>query len=258
VKIATRVAQGAVGFGLLLAAWQFAVSRNLVRVEYFPPPTQVLPAAAGLLANAPFVHAIVSTLEEVVLGLLIGSIVAIPLGLLLGRSPHLQRATHLLVEMLRPLPAVALAPLAILLLGLGLRSIVALVVWTSIWPILINTIYGAQATELQALETARTFRLGRLRILAFVVLPSAAPLIATGLRIAVAIALAVAIAGEMVAGGGEGLGSWILMEGSAASLLFVYAAAVVAGILGVLINTGIEATERRLFRWHGAARDLAQ
>jgi NitT/TauT family transport system permease protein len=62
----------------------------------------------------------------------------------------------------------------------------------------------------------------------------------------------------MVAGGGEGLGSWILMEGSAASLLFVYAAAVVAGILGVLINTGIEATERRLFRWHGAARDLAQ
>ena len=138
-----------------------------------------------------------------------------------------------------------------------MRSIVALVVWTSVWPILINTIYGAQATEPQAIETARTFRLDRLRILAFVVLPSAAPLIATGLRIAVAIALAVAIAGEMVAGGGEGLGSWILMEGSAASLLLVYAAAVVAGILGVLINTALQVTEGRLFRWHGAARDLA-
>ena len=130
MKIATRIAQGAVGFGLLLAAWQFAVSRQLVREEYFPPPSRVLPAAAGLLTNAPFVHAIVNTLQEVVLGLLIGCIVAIPLGLLMGRSPHLQRATHLLFEMLRPLPAVALAPLSILLFGLGLRSIVALVVWT--------------------------------------------------------------------------------------------------------------------------------
>ncbi|GAC1655062.1 MAG: ABC transporter permease [Candidatus Dormibacteraceae bacterium] len=256
MKTATRIAQGGVGFGLLIVAWQFAVSRQAVREDYFPPPSRVLPAAAGLLTNASFVHAIVNTLEEVVLGLLLGCIVAIPLGLLMGRSSHLQRATHLLVEMLRPLPAVALAPLSILLLGLGLRSIVALVVWTSIWPILVNTIYGAQATEAQAIETARTFRLSRLRILAFVVLPSAAPLIATGLRIAVAIALAVAIAGEMVAGGGEGLGSWILTEGSAASLLFVYAAAVVAGILGVLINSGLEATEGRLFRWHGLARDL--
>lgn len=258
MRIATRTAQGAVGFGLLLAAWQFAASQQLVREEYFPPPSKVLPAAAGLLTNVAFVHAIVNTLEEVVLGLLITCTLAIPLGLYMGRSPHLRSATHLLVEMLRPLPAVALAPLSILLFGLGLRSIVALVVWTSVWPILLNTIYGAQATDPQAIETARTFRLSRHRILAFVVLPSAAPLIATGLRIAVAIALAVAIAGEMVAGGGEGLGSWILMEGSAASLLFVYAAAIVAGVLGVLINSGLEASEGRLFRWHGGARDLPQ
>ena len=254
MRLATRIAQGAVGFLVLLAAWQLVVAQHLVREEYFPPPTQVLPMALGLLATPVFVRAIFSTLQEVFFGLLIASVVAIPVGLVLGRSPHLQRATRLLIEMLRPLPAVALAPLAILVLGLGMRSIVALVVWTSVWPILVNTIYGAQATERQAIETARTFRLDPVRILVLVVLPGAAPLVATGLRIAVAIALAVAIAGEMVAGGGDGLGSWIVQEGSASSLVFVYAAAVVAGVLGLLINSGLEATEHRLFRWHGAAR----
>ena len=254
MRLLNRFAQGALGFLALLLAWQAVAALHLVIDEYFPPPAQVLSLVSQLLTQATFLTAVLATLEEVAAGLVLASLIAVPAGLLLGLSRHLFQATRLIVELLRPLPAVALAPLAILTLGLGLRSIVALVAWTSVWPILINSIYGAQGIDPQALETARALRLGRLDVFARIVLPSASPMIATGIRIAVAIALAVAIAAEMVAGGGEGLGSWILKEGSAGSLVSVYAAAVVAGAIGFALNGALATAERRLFRWHGSAR----
>ncbi|GAC1473946.1 MAG: ABC transporter permease [Candidatus Dormibacteraceae bacterium] len=249
-----RVAQGAVGFVALFLAWHAVAGMHLVIDEYFPPPALVLSLVGELLTQMTFLAAVFATLKEVLAGLVLACLIAIPIGLVLGRSRHLFQATRLIVELLRPLPAVALAPLAILTLGLGLRSIVALVVWTSVWPILINSIYGAQDLDPTALETARSFRLSRLVVFRRIVLPSALPMIATGIRIAVAIAVAVAIAAEMVAGGGEGLGSWILKEGSAGSLVAVYAAAVVAGAIGFALNGTLETAERRMFRWHGAAR----
>jgi NitT/TauT family transport system permease protein len=151
---------------------------------------------------------------------------------------------------------VALIPLAILLLGRGLDMRVALVAYASLWPILLNTIYGVRDVDPVARDTARAFGFGTLGILRRVSLPSAAPFIYTGVRVAAAVALIVAISAELVAGGStSGIGTWMLertQPGIDRELM--YAGIVVAGLLGLGVDILMLAGERRLFGWHQRLR----
>jgi len=250
-----RLFQGATGIGVFLLAWQSAAALRLVDPRYFPSAVSLVQHVVQLLARPVFQTAVLATLREVLAGLAIAAAVAIPVGILLGRRPTWLRRVEVLIEMLRPLPALALAPLVILQFGLSSRAAVALVTWASSWPILVNAIYGARNMDPLTVETARSLRLGSAAMLARVLLPSAAPLVATGIRIALAISISVAIAGEMVVSGGIGIGGWILREGSAGELVVVYAGAVIAGILGLALNRVMEALEARVFRWHVAWRE---
>ncbi len=233
-----------------LAVWQVLASIGFVRPEWFPTATTVLGDAVALLGQSAFTLQVLSTLYDMLLGLIISTVVAVPLGVLLGRFPLAYRMSSVLVEAMRPIPALALTPVAILLFGLSGATTVSLVVWTSTWPILINSVYGMHSVDPVALDTARSFGLGRWTALYRVALPSAAPFIATGIRIAIGIALAVAVATEMVTGAGSGVGGWIVQASSGGSLIPVYAAAVLVGLVGYLLNYLFERIERRLFRWH--------
>ena len=248
------LAQGVVGGLAALASWEYLARLELVRPDYFPSPLTVLQFVGTLVRDPAFLRAVLVTLAAMGTGLALASLVAIPVGLVLGRFPTAYRMTRILVEAMRPVPALALAPLAILLFGLSERATVSLVVWTSFWPVLINSIYGIHTVHPVAYETARVFRLSRWQIMWRVALPSAAPFIATGIRIAAGIALAVAIAGEMVAGGGDGIGGWIVLASSGGSMVPVYAGALFAGTLGLMLNTGMEWGERKLFSWHTSLR----
>jgi len=246
--------RGLLGVLVLLALWQGTAAVGFVRPEYYPSATRVLAEAAYLLAQPSFLYEVAVTLASMFAGLVLASLVAIPLGCLLGTSAVAYRMTTLLVETMRPIPALALAPLAILLFGLSNIATVALVVWTTSWPILINSIYGMHQVDPVAWETGRSFRMTRAAIVLRVALPSAAPFIATGIRVSLGIALAVTVAAEMIAGSGNGLGGWIVEASSGGSLLPVYAAALVVGILGFLLNRIVEWGERRLFPWHESQR----
>lgn len=251
---AANLLRGMVGVIAVLAVWQLLASLRLVQPEYFPTATTVLRVAASLVVQPAFLGQLLGTLGAMLLGLIIATVVAVPIGIVLGRFAVLYRMTSLLVEAMRPIPALALVPVAILLFGLSNATTVSLVVWTSIWPILINSVYGMHSVDPVALETGRAFGFGRWTTLTRIALPAAAPFIVTGIRIAVGIALAVAVAVEMVTGSGTGIGGWIVEASSGGSMVGVYAAAVLVGLVGYAVNAVFERLERRFFAWHASFR----
>jgi len=250
-----RVARGLVGIAALLVAFEVVTRAELVNPTYLPPASTVLVTTGRILFDTEFLAGVAGTLRAWALGLGIATAIAVPLGLILGSSRRTWLAATTAIEFLRPIPSVALIPLAIIVLGRGLDMKAFLIVYASFWPILFNTIYGMREVDPIARDTARAFGYGSLDILARISFRSAAPFIYTGIRIASAIALIVAISTELIAGGSDGIGTWILIrQQTGTERDFVYAGTVFAGLLGLLINTVLVFGERRLFFWHQRVR----
>ncbi len=263
VSVATRAARAAgaarLARGLVGAAACFAVAEAVTRLElvdprYLPRASTVLARMVGLLGRADFLTAMAATLQAWAVGLAIAVAVAVPAGIVLGSSRRCYQATRALVEFLRPIPSVALIPLAILLFGQGLQLKTALIVYACTWPVLFNTIYGVQDVDPLAKDTARSFGFGRPAILARVTLPAAAPFIATGVRVAAAVALVLAISTELLAGAAGGIGTFILKESSGGEHAdLVYAATAMTGVLGLVLNWALLTLERRALAWQPSA-----
>jgi len=250
-----RPIRGLIGFAVAFGVVELVTRAELVNPTYLPPASTVLVTTARILADPDFLGNVAATLVAWAIGLAVATLVAVPIGLLLGSSSRTYRAATTAVELLRPIPSVALIPLAVLLMGRGLDMKVALIAYASVWPILFNTIYGMREVDPLAKETARAFGLGRVAIAWRVSLPSASPFISTGIRISAAIALILAISAELIAGGGPGIGTWMLARSeTGVPRELLYAGIVVSGLLGLAINTVMVAGERRLFGWHGRLR----
>ncbi|SDM36005.1 NitT/TauT family transport system permease protein [Nonomuraea maritima] len=242
-----RGAAGAAGFlvvGELVI--RFGISDGLV----FPAPSTILYEAVRLPADPQFLAGVATTMANWALGLLIAIVVAVPLGVLLGAVPSLERTVRPILEFMRPIPSVAIIPLAILLISMEQMMKVSVIVYASLWPILLNTLYGMHDVDPVAKESLRSFGFGKLSVLIRVSLPSAAPFVMTGVRIAAGIALVLAVSAELLAGGVSGIGVFVGTAGSGNRVDLVMAATVWAGLLGVLANMLLLAGERRLFHWH--------
>lgn len=250
-----RIGRGLAGALVLFAVLELITRAQLVNPNYLPPASTIVARTAEILVDPEFLRNVFGTLQAWAVGMVVVVLVGVPLGVLLGTSDRIYVATRALVEFLRPIPSVALIPLAILVLGRGTPMKTALVIYASLWPVLFNTIYGMHGVEPVAIETARSFGLGRLAILRRVSLPSAAPFIYTGIRVATAIALILAVSTELIAGGGEGIGTWMLARQVANQQQYVYAGTIVAGLLALVINAVFVAGEKRLFSWHPRQRE---
>lgn len=242
--------RGAAGMLILVALLEALVRSGLVDGEYFPAPSAVLGAAAGLLADPAFLGHLGATLSAALLGLALATAIGVPLGLVLGSFRGAQAAARGIIELLRPIPSVALIPLAILVLGSGLEMSVALIVYAAIWPILFNTMTAVRGADPVAADTARSFGKGRITILGAVVLPQAAPLVLTGIRVSAGIALILAITAEFIGGGQQGLGAWLLQTRIGQTRMdLMFAGIVFAGLLGLLLDAALRALERALLPW---------
>jgi NitT/TauT family transport system permease protein len=251
-----RGVRGVIGFVVLFLVLEAITRAGLVNESYLPPLSLILQRAVGLLVDATFLQAVGATLLAAAVGLVLSILVAVPAGVLLGSSNRAYTATRALVEFLRPIPSVALIPLAILLFGQQLEMKVFLIVYSTFWPLLFNTVYGVHDVDPVAKDTARTYGYGRLATLARVSLPSSLPFVYTGIRISVSIALIVAISAELLAGGDSGIGSYILVVGQSAGRHdLVYAATILAGAIGWLANWLLVRGEQRLFAWHAEIRE---
>ncbi|HEX2131291.1 MAG TPA: ABC transporter permease [Actinophytocola sp.] len=243
---------GLAGFFLI---WEGAGRVGLVDPTSLPPPSEVSGTLVGLLGQESFIRDVIATVLAWLIALGISIAVAVPAGLLLGSLPWLRSATRVLIEFLRPIPPVALIPLVILTLGSGPDAKITLAFYASVWPILFNIIYALDDIDPLLLDTARSFGHSRARVLSTVALPHVAPFAYTGLRLSAAIALIVTVSTEYLAGSQIGVGAFIIDEYITISGMDeVLAGTIVIGIVGYLVNEGLERAGRRMFRWSDTTR----
>ncbi|MFI9833452.1 ABC transporter permease [Streptomyces sp. NPDC051913] len=252
-QTAVNAALGAAGLVVFLALGEAVPRLGLVKEAYFPPASRIADALADEFADDTFWTALGDTLTGWALGLLIASGAGIVAGILISVVPYLREATASTIEFLRPIPSVALIPLAVLLYGTELESVLILVVYASFWQVLVQVLYGVQDVDPVAEETARSYGLGTWARVRHVLWPTALPYVMTGVRLAAAVALILAVTAELVIGA-PGLGQRIAVAQNSQAVPEMYALVVVTGLLGLLINVGARAVERRALAWHQSVR----
>jgi ABC-type nitrate/sulfonate/bicarbonate transport system permease component len=244
---------GALGL-LGLAALQEIVPRvGLVSPHYLPPFTTMLAALAREASTAAFWRAVLDTIEGWSLGLFIAVLGGIVAGVLIGSLRGLRTATASTIEFLRPIPSVALIPVAVLLYGARLHATLLLVVYASFWPVLLQVMHGIADVDPVARDTALSYRFTPWAKIRHLLLPTALPYIMTGIRLSAAVALILAVTSELVIGV-PGLGKDIGMAMAGSAVPTMYGLILVVGLIGVTVNVGFRALERRVLAWHRSVR----
>ena len=187
------------------------------------------------------------------LGMVISVVAAAVLGFVIGSSPFLRKFTNSTIEFLRPVPSVALIPLAVLVFGVGVESALLLIVYACFWQVLIQVLYGVADVDVVAMDTAKSYGMGRLARVRYVVFPTALPYLMTGIRLAAAVALILAITAQLIIGT-PGLGAEIARAQSGGAYVSMYSLVLATGLLGVIINIVFRAIERQILSWHTSIR----
>jgi ABC-type nitrate/sulfonate/bicarbonate transport system permease component len=242
-----------VALAVVLGLWELVMVAGLLSEDHFPTMHATFAELWSQLGTSAFWKAVGNTLQGWAIGLGIAVGAGVPLGIVIGSSPLLYRAMRVPIEFLRPIPSVALIPLAVLVYGTGLQSKVFLAAFASFWPILIQTLYGMQDVDPVAIDTGRAFGLGRLERMWRIKLPSAVPYIATGIRLSSAVALILAVTAELVIGS-AGLGREINVARSGGAIDALYALIIATGLLGWFLNILTTQGERRVLHWHPSHR----
>jgi ABC-type nitrate/sulfonate/bicarbonate transport system permease component len=242
---------GLVLFGLLL---EVLPRSGVLEAEYFPPTSRVAAALAGELGRAGFWRAVGGTVSVWLAGLTIAVSAGVVLGVVIGSVPVLRLATASTIEFLRPIPSVALLPLAVVLFSVPVRSILLLVVYAAFWPVLIQVLHGVADVDPVARETAAAYRLSRWRRARYLVWPTALPYATTGIRLAASVALVLTVTGELLIGGTRGIGEEIAVARSSIAVPTLYALIVVSGLLGLSANLLTRRAERAVLAWHPSVR----
>jgi ABC-type nitrate/sulfonate/bicarbonate transport system permease component len=233
------------------AVWQLMTT--LLGRDIVPAPVDVARSLVALLQTPDFWGALWSTLSSTLGGLAIAVAISVPLGLLVGRSSFLAASSRLTVDFLRTIPAITLIPLVVLLYGPTVTMQVILIVFGSVWPLFVQAIYGVREIDPVLRDVAKIFHVSRRSQWANIILPSAAPFLVVGLRVASTIALLLAVGAELI-GNAPGLGMQIALSQMDAQAATAYAYVVVAAIIGVAMNLLIGAGQKRVLYWHPSIR----
>ena len=244
---------GATGILLFLLAWELVPRLGIVQERFLPPASKVLIALVDYLGQAAFWRDVGETMTAWAIGLAISIVAAVTLGLVIGSSSFLSKATYTTIEFLRPIPSVALIPLAVLLFGVKIESSLFLVIYASFWQVLLQVLYGVADVDPVAENTARSDGLGPLARARYVVWPTVLPYLMTGVRLASAVALILAITAELIIFS-PGLGYQIALTQAGGAVAEMYALIVVTGIIGILINVGMRFIEKKVLAWHSSIR----
>jgi ABC-type nitrate/sulfonate/bicarbonate transport system permease component len=241
------------GIAGFVALWEALPRLGVVPTDFLPSASEVLGVLGEQAGTTAFWQAVLDTVAAWALGLAIAFVLAVALGFVVGSVPVLQAFTRSTVEFLRPIPSVALIPLAALLFSTDIRSTLLLVVYAAFWQVYIQVLHGVADTDPVAEETARSYRLRYWQRIRHLTVPSALPYVLTGLRLGAAVALILAITAELVIGS-PGLGKQIAVARSSGAIALVYALVIATGALGVLVNVCIRMLERRMLHWHASVR----
>jgi ABC-type nitrate/sulfonate/bicarbonate transport system permease component len=236
-----------------LGLWELISRTEVISQRDLPAMSTTVQALWSMVQTAAFWIAFGETVRGWAIGLGLAAALAIPIGIVLGSSDFAASAFRVPIEFLRPIPSAALIPLLFLTLGTTLKSEIFLATFGAFWPLLVQTMYGVRDVDPIAIDTARSFRLGRLERLYRVTLPSALPYIFTGIRISSTVALILAFTAELFMGT-PGLGQRLNYYETFGLNPEIYALALATGLLGVAIHFAVSALERYVLRWHPSQR----
>lgn len=238
----------------ILLVLEGASRSGLIDQRTIPPVSRVLYELSILAGSGSFWASIGDTMYQWAVGMIISVVAGIALGILVAATSFGFRSTQFMIDFLRTIPPVMLVPLGLLLFGPTLPMALILIVHGCTWLIMLQTIQGLRQLEPGIQDTALSFRLGWWSRTFHVVLPSAAPFIATGIRISATISLLLAIGAEVI-GGAPGLGNAIALAQQGTQVDRLYALVTACALLGVSINVVCETLERRLLAWHPSHRE---
>jgi ABC-type nitrate/sulfonate/bicarbonate transport system permease component len=234
-----RLAGYVIGFGSLFAIWHIA-SVYLLNSVLFPPPGRVVVKAIELAQDGTLWENASVSLQRIALGFFFGSAIGIPLGLAIGSFALVRRILEPYTEFLRFIPATALITVAVIWFGIGEGSKIFLIIYTTVFIVIINTAAGVSALAPNKIRAARSLGASRSQVFGYVALPATVPYILTGMRLAMGNSFVTIIAAELVAAN-AGLGKMIWDARLYMLVDQIFVALLVLGLLGF--------TADRLFRW---------
>jgi len=233
-----RTLRGLGGIALMLLAWQIIVGSGLATYDYLPSPAAIAASVPELVNDRGVVGETLHTLAATLAGWGIAVAIGLSFGALLGFSRTARDYGLASVELLRPMPAVALVPAAMLLFGFSVQTELVVIVIPTVWPVLVSTMRGIMAVPDRLDDVARALRLGRVETVLKVLIPAAAPAVLVGCRLAMSTALVLAVVAEMI-GNPEGIGYAVVREAQALHPDLMFAYVLIAGMLGVLLNAAL-------------------
>lgn len=257
---------GALVPAVLLGLWQALSGYGIVDPKILPSPLAVLvkwleyllpgepfdAAKSGYLAwlfSGELIGDAVASLSRVGAGFIIGSVLALPFGLLMGANDAIYRLFNPLFQVLRPIPPIAFIPLSILWFGLGNPPAIFLIIIGAFFPVLMNTIAGVRQVDGIYIRAAQSLGASQWTLFLRVLLPAAMPYILAGMRIGIGTAFIVVIVSEMIAVN-SGLGYRILEAREFFWSDKIIAGMISIGLLGFAIDSGMNRLNRHLLKWH--------
>lgn len=211
-----------------------------------PTPLDVLNAGYNLIITGQLLDDTINTLFKVLLGIILATAVAVPLGLILGWSERLEAMSELIVSILRPIPPVAWIPFSLLWFGIGIAPAVFIIFMGCIFPILVYTIDGVKRTDKVLIEAGQTLGANDFQILSKVIFPSSFPTIVTGLKVAFGIDLMCTVSAEMV-GSTSGLGQMIMTASTLSNTGDIVIGMLAIGIIGLVFDRLFIHAQRKIF-----------
>jgi ABC-type nitrate/sulfonate/bicarbonate transport system permease component len=219
----------------LAVLWQLAVAERWITSQYLPKPTAIGQSIGDLAQSGTLTHNFSHTLYVTLIGWVAAGLLGVALGLALGLSALTWRWSMASVEFLRALPAISFVPVAVLLLGFSTKMELVVVIYVSVWPILIGTIHGARQLTPLHRDLARMMHMSRMTQIRRLVLPTTAPFVFVGLQVSLSLALALALVAEMV-GNPVGVGQALIVAQNTLHPAEMFAYVVLVGIVGVVLN----------------------
>jgi nitrate/nitrite transport system permease protein len=230
--------------GIIVLWWIIALANH----ELMPTPPEALIANLDYILN-PFYQRgpgnlgigwlLIASLRRVLIGFLLGAVVAIPLGFLIGMSRSAMLALNPIIQIFKPVSPLAWLPIALAIFNLADPSAIFVIFITSLWPTIINTALGVSSVPKDYLDVAQVLEMPRWRRITKIIWPASLPYIFTGLRISLGIAWLVIVAVEMLTGG-VGIGFFVWDEWSRLNLSSVFLAVLVIGVTGLILDYAVD------------------
>jgi NitT/TauT family transport system permease protein len=234
-----------------LAAWQLLTQYDVVawlRFDKMPGPAEVGTSIRLQLEAPVFYQHVLSSLGRILTGFAIAGVTGVLIGIAIGRSKTTAALVRPLIEVARPVPAIALVPIAILLFPTGEQGIVFITAFAAFFPITVATIHAMKTLPPVWTDAARTLGANRRQVLVHVVFPGAMPSIFSGLSVSMGVAWICVISAEMISGQ-FGVGYWTWMSYSLLDYAGVVTGMLTIGLLGFTTSWAIERVGRRVNRW---------